>query len=649
MLALEILLALVLLLICSFAPGFLVIRHLRWSPMEKLCGSIGASLGMLYLVFGTIYCFGPYAAWMQSGTPPRFLAIVPIACLAQGLSARRDIVRLFDSFRVRHALAGFGFLLLWTLLILGVIRNYSGALWYGDWLEHFQRTLFFLHHFPTNTPILGGYQLSARPPAMNILAAFFLAQTWDRFEIFQVVFAFLNLLMFLPCCLIMSALVGPRRTFVLPLVALFAMNPVVMQSVTYTWTKAFTAFYVVLALCFYLAGLRKHDRLRITVAFLALSMGLLSHYSAGPYILLVTLHYLLCVFWKRPLRFQELATITAACGLLLATWFGWSIAKYGPNVTFGSNTSVTTSQRYQGNNLAKTAANLSDSIVPVVLRNPFLLDDFNQQGLTGAIRDKAFVFFQTNAIFGMGLIGGPLILWLLYRAFQRRFQSDAERRFWLAMIPFCVVVGIAVVGERDRLGLAHLTLLPMEILGISLLAATFPLRRALLVLVVAGCLFDFCFGIFLQAHTESLENSAQRTIFTGLTFEGGKDPAPALTPESLSGVAWANWFLKHQYALNTERLADLSRYRPLDSGVGRTQMLKSLQEDQVYWYGWYARNGGTVEFLGDHTAGKSGVGTTVLFCLLYMLMLALVREMRKQIALVPSSLPHPVQRTRTGE
>src|SRR5437879_1554929 len=313
----------------------------------------------------------------------------------------------------------------------------------------------------------------------------------------------------------MPVLAGPRRTFVPPLVALFAMNPMVMQNVTYTWTKAFTAFYVVLGLGFYLAAWRKNDLLRMTVAFGALSAGLLAHYSAGPYLLFLTLHYLLRIFAKRPRRWRELATMGAVCGLLLATWFGWSMALYGTHVTFASNSSVASSQRYPGSNLTKMAANVIDSIAPVVLRNHFLLDDFDHQGLAGAIRDDAFVFYQTNVVFGMGLIGGPVVLWLLSRVLYRRLRSGPEGTFWLAMIPFCLVVGIASTGERDPLGKAHLTLLPLEILGLSLLASTFPLRRALLTLVVAGCLIDFSFGIFLHAHLESLENSPQTTIFPG--------------------------------------------------------------------------------------------------------------------------------------
>ena len=633
MLALELVLALVLLVVCSFAPGFFFIRHLRWSPMEKLCGSIGLSLILLYLSFGTVYCLSPNGTEM----PREFFVLISISCVALGLAAHREVVRLVGSFRLRQALIGFPFLLVWTLLILAMIRNYSGAFWMGDWQEHFQRSLFFLHHFPTDTPVFIGYQLPARPPMMNVLAAFFLAQTRDRFEIFQVVFAFLNLLVFLPCCLIMAALAGPRRTFIVPLVALFAMNPMVMQNVTFTWTKAFAAFYVILALWFYLAGWRKNDSLRMTAAFVALSAGILVHYSAGIYCLFFTLHYLLCVFWNRRRRWRELAIIAAACGLLLATWLGWSIAVYGSHVTFASNTTVTSSQEYQGNNLQKIAANVLDSIVPVIVRHPSLL--FDQPSLAGTIRDNAFIFYQTNLIFSMGLIGGPLILVYLLSRFLDVIMGQRPCSFWLAMIPFCVVVGVASVGQRDPLGVAHATLLPLEVLGLSLLATMLPMRRVLLILVAAGCLTDFSLGVLLHVHIESLENTRQTTIFTGLRPEGdeGSIGVGGGGPNSLSRWAWTNWFRKHQYALTTEWLLELSRYRPGDADFQersaglRAELQKWLHEDEEYWHGWYARNDGSIKFLGDDVAGESGWGTTLSACLLIALMFALMRTMLKQV------------------
>lgn len=209
MLLFELLLAVVLLLVCGFAPGFFFIRRLRWSPMEKLCGSIGASFALLYLVSATIYFFSPPGTGAEAEMRPELLALVSIASAALAFIARGDIARLFASFRLPQVLAGFCFLFVWTFVILTMIRNYSGGSWYGDWLEHFQRSIYFLNHFPTSTPIIDWYQLSARPPAMNLLAAFFLGQTLDRFEVFQVIFTSLNLLIFLPCCLILPALAGP--------------------------------------------------------------------------------------------------------------------------------------------------------------------------------------------------------------------------------------------------------------------------------------------------------------------------------------------------------------------------------------------------------------------------------------------------------
>ena len=636
MLVFQLGLLLCLLLVCSFAPGFYCVRRLPWSPMEKLCGGIGFSLVLVYLAAWGIYCFspqGPSGAAVETGA----FAVVSLVCVLLGILARKDIRRLAGSLRVRRAAAGQAFLLLWAMVMLATIRHYSGLGWGGDWLEHFQRPLFFLHRFPLDTPILGGYRLPARPPMMNVLAAFFLDLTQDRFELFQVASAFLNLLLFLPCCLMLPALGLTRRPRTLPLVALVACSPVVMENAMYTWTKSLSTFFVVLAFWFYLAGWRKNDRWRTVAAFLALSAGLLVHYSAGPYILLLGLHYLTRIFWKRPRKWRELAAIMIPCGLLLATWFAWSVAVYGPKTTFQSNTSVTAAQGYQGNNLLKIGANLVDSIVPYVLRSGLAYT--TQPNPAGVLRDNAFGFYQVNLIFGMGLVGGPFVLWLLWGFARRRAPGIREWRFWRVLIPCLIVVGIAVVGERDHMGSAHLTLMPLEVLGLSLIAAAFPWRRVAAVAILAGCFVDFSLGVFLQARLEAFENTPQRTVFTsGLNLRYGAFQMGQPTRDGLSEVAWGNWFVKHRFAVCRRYLVILAGSSPSDAerreAITRAQahLRQDLKDDALYWQGWWGRHADTLDFLGDDAADTSAwralAPQAVLLVLFLALMGALVREMR---------------------
>ena len=589
----QLFLTLLLLLVSCFAPGFLAVRRLRWSGMEKLCGAVALSLVMLWLAEWGIYI----AAW------PAGHSVLAGVCVLAALVGARDAWRLFAGARVSRALAGFGLLLVWTLVVSAVIRNYSGAIWGGDWLEHFQRTLFFLHHFAKDTPIYGGYLLPARPPMMNVLAAYFLALTGDRFEIFQLVFTFLNLLVFLPCCMMARALGPVRRARVWPLVVLFAMSPMVMENATYTWTKLLTAFYVLFALWLYLAARRKRDSLRMTATFVALAAGLLVHYSAGPYVVFFALHYLLFEFRNRPARWKELAAIAVLSGGLLATWFGWSIATYGVTPTLASNSSVTSAQGLPGSNLAKIVGNVMDSIVPRILYMPGAMHTFDQPYQPGMVRDNFFLLYQTNLVFSMGLIGGPLVVWGVLLLLRK--QGD-ERAFWLMLIGFSLAIGLAVVGERDTFGVAHLTLIPVELVGLAWLAGRFATRRGLALALVAGCALDFGFGVFLQARVEHLDNDSGRTYFTGLTFTGQQFQIGAPGPDTIGGAAWRNWMAKHHVAFCERWLAAGEEFRRGDPALEpvkvdfRAAIAGQLEEDQRVWHGWYRRHGGEFQLLGDH-------------------------------------------------
>jgi hypothetical protein len=641
-------LVLCLLAICGFAPGFFFVRRLRWSPMEKLCGSIGLSLALLYLASWAIYLIrppgGPAAWFLVSGV-----------CAAAAIAARRDIGGLLSARQARRELAGYGFLLAWTLVILSMIRIHSGAGWSIDWMEHFQRVLYFLHRFPTSTPVWVGYELPARPPMMNVLGAFFLGQAGDQFAIHQVVFTALNLLLFLACCLMLPALAGRvpgrrglARGRVLALTAFFAASPLVMENATYPWTKSLAAFYAVLALWFYLAGWRKNDGLRITAAFVALAAGLLVHYSLGPYCALLGLHYLARIFWRRPRKWRELGVIVALCGVLLATWFAWSLTTFGWKTTFQSNTSVTSSQRYGGNNLVKMGANLFDSVVPAVVRNPGLFRMFKQPSRAGFVRDVAFLTYQVSLIPAMGLVGGPLVIWLLYRAFRRRDRCRSspwrarQRSFWLWFVLCIVPLGIVVVGERDSFGVAHLTLIPMEALGITMVAAAFPWRRSLAIALLAGCAIDFGLGVYLHARIESLENIPGRTRFQ-VAFDKDGRPGPSITSSDSPAIQSAsNWYAKHEYEIGEEYLRELPRRRMPDAAslqfwlvvYGRFQAV--MDGDEVFWHGWFARHNNQIRHVGDMAADYLDVNLDTPAAALILLFVALMGALARETFRTPT-------------
>ena len=342
-------------------------------------------------------------------------------------------------------------------------------------------------------------------------------------------------------------------------------------------------------------------------------------------------HYLFTKFARRPHRVRELAAIGAASGLLLATWFGWSLKTYGVHDTFESNTSVTSSQSYQGSAAGKIADNLLATIVPAILHNPESLSMFNQPNKWGRLRDNCFVLYQTNLMFGMGLIGGPFVLWLLYRSFRHRRGRPEERGFWLAFIPIVVLLGIAVVGEHDLMGLAHLTLMPLEALGITLIAASFPWGRTAVVLLLAGCAIDFSLGIFLQLRVENMENTPGRTVFSGLTTEGNRILTGAEGPDTLAGAAWVSWFWKSRDALQSQWLGQLAAFPPNPTIQRMADQIKAqMTQNARDFGGWYGCHGGHITFLGDHLSGPSFDGVDIPSILFLLLFVGMMRALWKE-------------------
>jgi hypothetical protein len=134
-------------------------------------------------------------------------------------------------------------------------------------------------------------------------------------------------------------------------------------------------------------------------------------------------------------------------------------------------------------------------------------------------------------------------------------------------IPACILVSIAVNGGRYPLGVAHICLQPLLILGIALLAVELPgLPAPLRWAAIAGATIDFALGIFLHF---SVENAL-----------------PGITPH------------------------------------GRMPTLVSLQN-------WQLKQLSNQQFIGDHAAPFSMELQVLILVAFAVLLAALIREAKK--------------------
>jgi hypothetical protein len=482
--------------ICSFAPGFFLVRRLRWDPLEKVTASLGLSLVFLYLA-----ALGIYAAHL----PWKVTWVVTAACVAAAVATRNDIVRLFRNRGVRRCLAWFGVLFGFNLLMLSVVRHYVGGYWWGDWAEHYERALYFLDFGPKDHRFIGIYLLPARPPLMNLVCSFFLAQVGRGFEAFQFVNTFMNLLMFLPCVLL-ARWMAPRGARYVGLIAtLFALNPMFVENAEFTWTKAAVSFYVALGLALYLAAWRKKDPVRMGAAFFSLAAGCLLHYSAGPFAVLLALHYLVFVFPHRPQRWRELASIVLPSAALLATWFSLAIARYGLADTVLSNTTAQESGRLTfTENLSKIALNIFDTLVPSAIRDQ--PGPAHNSDTLRRLVDGAFYFYQVNLPFAIGSVAWLVALVLFALAVWPRpgGLSRGDRVFWMILVVGSIVLGIATHGARDHFGVAHIGLQPFVAIAVTFVAAKLPrVPRMLRGVILTGLALDFIMGVAIHLYMES--------------------------------------------------------------------------------------------------------------------------------------------------
>jgi hypothetical protein len=484
--------ALVISVASLFAPGFFILRRVQWSGAERVASAWGLSALLLgLLMFGLFAC----------GLAPELVHLWTAIGLGLLIVGRKELRGWLMDPETRRALAAQGVFALLGIVWLSLVRGYAGGDWGGDWVEHFQRSQLFLGNLPLDTQFLSRYPLPSQPPLANLVSAAFQAQLGTTYPVHQIAIALQGSAIFSAALVCVYALsLKPARCETI-LLALFAASPLIAQNLTFSWTKLPSAAFVLLGIGLMINGFERNDPRRRAAGTLALAAGALSHYSALPYIavlypaLAISLH-------QRGRWARELITHGLIGFAVLSPWIVWSLFTYGPAVTFGSNSTVTGAAGTPlGDNLIHFLGNLWNTLVPLPLR-PEVGKLTLGLGWISDLHELSFVSYVDSLPLAFGSAGAFLLIYELIR------RSRAGDRLWVVRVCTCaflvLLLGVAVHTRAVWTGLTSVTLLPLVLLGLALLAsghAWWPAWAR--VLLTAGLILDAILGVMLHLAIES--------------------------------------------------------------------------------------------------------------------------------------------------
>jgi hypothetical protein len=470
--------------------GWPIARRLRLLPGEQVLASAALSVTGVWLVG-----WGVYVTTLPGGV----LWALP-ALAAFGLwEGRKAALALLTNAETRALLLGQALVTAWALGLLLLVVSYSGGGWAGDWLEHLRRAQFFAEHGDRRQLFLGYYPVPARPPLVNVVEETLAGLGSVDFPHLQLAGTVLSSLVFLPLA-VLAGRWGARFSPAV-LAVLLLVNPAFTENATFFWTKLPTAFFVLTSIYFFLFGTVSGplNPAAVLLCGLALAAGILGHYSAVPYAFVIVVAWVVAAFRRADPRFWRWSLGAAAlAAAFLLLWFGWSLAVYGPEVTFLQNSTVTNPNPREGSRAAMVALNLRDTVVPAFLRHfdKSLVDQVSRRGY---VRDYLFNLYQENLLFGLGSLGWIVIL---REAWTARARPGA--RPWALAVGVVIVLGVGVSGDRGEWGAAQLCLQPLLLTGLAYLASrwgTMPTRWRILLAV--GGLVDLALGVALQFLTEN--------------------------------------------------------------------------------------------------------------------------------------------------
>lgn len=469
-------------------PGLVFLR--TGGPATRLALAIPAGLIAFYLGAWLVY---------HAGLPWRSLLVLPLAAVAWAWT-RRDALRAFAREpALPPLLAAAGLVAAGASLCHALVVSYSGGGWAGDWFEHYQRACFFLLRLPADQTFLDLYLLPARPPLANLLVSGLLGLGSADFASFQLFTTLLSSLVFFPLAALLERRPDAGRATAL-LAVLLLLNPLFLHNAAYPWTKLIAAVFALPAV---LLLWRAPERpVQAAWALPLFAAGCIAHYSIGPWLVafgVAGLWRLRGHLGDAPLwRHGAFAATVAAA--LAGTWVAWTLLRYGLASSIEATSTVGHAPKVSWlGQVAITFENLRHTFLPnwdsVVLTS--LLQ---QPHPLSRVRDLGFTLYQQNLPMALGLGNLVALAWLASRPRPR-----AELVFWLLGGGLVVFLGVAVHTWPVDLGLAHICLQPLVLLGLAGIASgAAALPRWLMVLWGGGLALDFAWGVGLHFGMQSL-------------------------------------------------------------------------------------------------------------------------------------------------
>jgi len=517
-------------------------------PLLRFMAGIGCAFGLQFALG-----FVAYALGFSNRAAAVWVAAVALALI---VARRRGIAELWRDRGLRQALGAWAVFAAWSIGLLALVHSYSGGGWVADWVEHWQRTRFFFDREPLTTRFAVVYALPARPPLANLVIALWLEAIGRAFWAFQLAMTLFGTLIVFPLIALARRW---RRTGGTDwwVVLLLMLNPLVGENVTFAWTKLPTAFFVLSALTLASAATLAPgaQRARWAAVGLLAGLGAVTHYSALPWLVAITLALIVAARPRTAIAPAARAIAAAAVPfvLIVGLWLGWVAVHFGYSaIAASTSTQAAWAQQPGMARIATAAKNIFDTVVPFPLRGEPADGLLTQASRVGRIRDVAFNIYQLNLPLAVGISGVWMLAWSLTRPrVKARAPASAGFRsdlFWWTSLSAATVLGIVAHTPRDAWGLTHICLQPLVLLALAWLSGLIPTApRAVRSLWAGLALVDFAFGVVLHFSLEA-QGFASAVV-------GGDNPAGYAAALSRSAVANASDKAAFGFQFLSDRLA----------------------------------------------------------------------------------------------